>query len=364
MRRLGIFIILVLLLVWTLPATGEILPHYKPEQLVLYSDLVVLGKQTSPSEIQIEKVLVGNWNKTTLSVPSLANYPLTYLFLEKKVPGLTRQIVVFVARQFGRVNVVANGVFRVTKKGPILGYFQPMNPGFYQLQAKPAFRALPDLLEAIAKGKADLPRIQQDRMQAVAKATQIDDFALKLHELQGITHVGDARIFDLISKQMERDPERANACIYFLQNHPDPACFLLLKGLYEKSNNITLLYSIGRQGTPAARPYLERLVEKKGNEERSRFAFAGLSALYEALARNGQQKEAAKVRDSIFRLYDRDNSLADFQPRLLSVIPEQGAIDRLEKMLARVRGDQSNRGPEIEQVLDELRARVQNAQMP
>ena len=138
MRRLGIFIILVLLLVWTLPATGEILPHYKPEQLVLYSDLVVLGKQTSPSEIQIEKVLVGNWNKTTLSVPSLANYPLTYLFLEKKVPGLTRQIVVFVARQFGRVNVVANGVFRVTKKGPILGYFQPMNPGFYQLQAKPA----------------------------------------------------------------------------------------------------------------------------------------------------------------------------------------------------------------------------------
>jgi hypothetical protein len=129
--------------------------------------------------------------------------------------------------------------------------------------------------------------------------------------------------------------------------------------MFEKSGNLSLLRSIGRQGAPAAREYLAKLAMERGNDERRRFAFGGLSDLYKAQEAAGDEEEMAKVRETIYKVYDQDNKVAAFNPRLLAVIVHQGTIDRLEQMLDQVRGDARN---EVARVLDECYRKLAKGQ--
>src|SRR5262249_38404481 len=148
----------------------------------------------------------------------------------------------------------------------VLGYSQLMNPGGYELEANPSYQSVADLEKAIQAGIRTLPAFQAKAMDEVAKA-DLNHIRQKLDELMHITHVGDVKVFGFLGEQMRRGPDHANACLFFLQNHADPACHELLKKLFEKTKDLSLLHTVGRQGAPAARAYLEKLALKNADAE-------------------------------------------------------------------------------------------------
>src|SRR5262245_28233250 len=158
-------------------AWAENLPHYKPEELVRYSDLVVVGKQTGPDKIQVEKVLRGQWSKKEVKVAGMEEFHKGYRILRGGiVPNISDQVVVFLKGSRQRHGVVANGFFRIVEKSAgfpdatVLGYSQLMNPGGYELEASPSYQSVADLEKAIQAGIRTLPAFQAKAMDEVAKA--------------------------------------------------------------------------------------------------------------------------------------------------------------------------------------------------
>jgi hypothetical protein len=344
-------------------ARGECLPHYKPEQLVLYADAVVLATQVSPTELQIDKVLAGACKAKKLTVPALSEFRKEPPQPDPKGLVVTNKCVAFLHVRRGKGGIIANGLYRIELDRSVLGYAQNQNPGGYELQPQPLYPSLDPLLKAVDAGKALLPKEQQRLMRLAAAEERFDLRAQHLDELLRITHPGDKHVLDFIAREMARGEERAQSYLFFLQNGPDPdAAFPVLRTYFEKTDDLSLLYTIGRQGSPAALPYLEGLARKQGNNERQRFALAGLPELYQTLDRREDATAAAKVRDTIFALYDGMPLAANWaagHPRFLGVIPEQGAVKRLEQLLARVRGDGTNREHEIQRALAECRREIE-----
>jgi hypothetical protein len=316
----------------------------------------------------VDKVLKGAWKGKQIEVPDLHTFRKAYSrwSREKGTPILSKQCVVFVSVRHGRPRVVANGVYRVRSDGRVLGYAQEMNPGWYQLQAKPVYAALDELLKDIETAKVKASQKQEALMKTVAIAN-LDDFRQKLADLERYTCVGDTKVFQFMAEQMSRNKQREEICAYFLQNVPDPAIFPLLKAQYEKTGFGYMPHVMGRQGTPIAREHLAQLVSKKGDSYRREAAFSGLAHLYEALERAGNEVECDRVRGTIFVLFDTRPTAyehATINPQILAVIPHKGAVERLEKMLARVKGDQSNREYEIQRCLRECRAKIERTTRP
>jgi hypothetical protein len=343
-------------------AGAESLSHVKPEQLVLNADAVVLATQVSPTELQVDKVLAGACKAKKLTVPGLPDFRKEPRQPDPKGIVVTNKCVAFLRVRRDKGGIIANGLYRIELDKSILGYAQERNPGGYELQLEPVYPSLDALLQAVDVGKARLPKEQQRLMRLAAAEERFDLLAQHLNELRHITRPGDKHVLDFVAREMARGEERAQCYLFFIQNAPDPdAAFPVLRAHFEKTGDLSLLYSIGRQGSAAALPYLEALARKEGNNERRRFALAGLPQLYQALDQ-GADPAAARVRDTIFALYDRMSLATNYaagNPRFLGVIPEQGAVQRLEQILARVRGDGTNREYEVERVLAECRREME-----
>jgi hypothetical protein len=271
------------------------------------------------------------------------------------------KLVLCLAVRHGQGGVVANGAYRVARGGAVLGYRQDHNPGGYELQADPAYPSLDALLQAFDRGQAAAAKKRAVLLRAAEVADKADDFRSALHELQRATRVGDAQVLAFLRKQLAAGGDRAQAAIGFLQNLPDPAVFPILKAHFEKTDDSSLLYTIARHGNPDAGPYLEGLVRKGKGRERRTFALLALGELYGALEETGAGKALIQTRYAIFDMFDNLPFARDLiagHPRVLGVIHHPEAVKRLEQILARVRGDGTNREFEVERVLRECRAKM------
>jgi hypothetical protein len=362
---MGRFLLLSLWLVLTATRlSAEILPHYTAEEVVLYSNLIVVGTQVSAKELRVEKVVHGEWKYKNIAVTNLPEFGEKFSWIRQirqkdKDPQLSGEVVAFLVARPGGGRIVANGLFRLTKDGRVFGYAQDINPGGYYLQPKPAYQSRKALLRAIGAGLEEAPKVRTRLMRDLALIVNPELFSERLDELAPVTR-GDQRVIAFVEEQMKRGPDFAQTGIYFLQNRRGPESFAALKARFQKTKDVGLLYNIGHQGTPAAADFLAELVKKKGEHEPRQVALHSLQFLYQEVEEDGDTDGAAKVRDTIFALYDKEpfaRATAPGYPRLF-LIPHAGAVQRLEEMLGRVRGDRSNREFEIERVLGEVREKM------
>jgi hypothetical protein len=343
------------------PLRAETLPHYKPDQLVLYSDVVLLATEVSATELRVERVLAGKWQAKQIRVPHLAEF--------RKQPGprggderpvnVTPKCVVFLKVRGVQGEVVANGVYRVRQEGGVLGYRQDRNPGGYELRPDPLYPSLPALLKVVEAAEAEAPRKKEALMRRIATEPRFDLLAAGLGELLRITRPGDTEVLQFVARGLARGGEHAQLYRKFLQNLHVPETYLLLKEHFERTGDLDVLGSIGQQETPAACDFLAELVRREGQAERRQIALDALSRLYGAAEQAGDTRARVKVREAIITMYDAipfvANYVAGYNPRILGVIPHPEAIQRLEQILARVRGDGTNREYEVERVLRECR---------
>jgi hypothetical protein len=183
-----------------------------------------------------------------------------------------------------------------------------------------------------------------------------------LRSLQEITRRGDVHILNFVGCELARGGERADPCLFFLVESQDPAALPHLIRHYEKTKDATILSYIGRQGSPAACGFLEGVVRNETNRERREFAFVALGNLYAALDRVGNADGCARVRDTIFQLYDEvpvATARAQFEPRVLGVIPHPGAVARLEQTLAEVKKNAPGIQGGVEEALERCRRQVE-----
>ncbi len=368
MSRLNLLALSVLALALAAPAgRAEILPTWKPDRLALYADLVVLATQESVTELRIEKVLAGTWKGKRITVPGLAEF--------RKAPGplgggdrpvdVTARCVVFLKGRPGK-GVVFNGVYRVQRDGSVLGYAQDHNPGGYELQREPVYPSLDALLRSVAAAEADVSRKKRALLRQLAAEPRHDLVNAHLDELLRMVRPGDQEVLAFIGRQLARGGENAQAYLGFLQNLHEPGAYRLLKQYFERTGDLSLLYTIGRQGTPEACDFLVGLAHDKGKgQERRRFALEGLASLYEAVERAEDARARVKIRQAIITLYDTDpfvSAYVAFRPRILGVIPHPEAVQRLQQILDRVRG--TNHAYLVEQALRECRQKIMRHAKP
>ena len=342
---------------------AEDLPNFEPKQLVLYSDVVLLGSEVSATDLRVEKVLAGKWQGKQIRVPGLAAFrkqPGPFSSSERPVK-LTKRCVVFLKIRHGQAGITANGVFRIQQNGSVLGYAQDRNPGGYELQAKPDYPSLAALLKAIAAAEARVPRTKEALLRKIAAETQFDDLNSDLHELLLITRPGDKTVVQFVTSQLARGGKNAQLFVRFLQNLHDPAAYPPLRDYFQRTGDLSVLYNIASQGSPQAIAFLAGLAGKEGKAERRRFALDALSRLYAAVESAHDTRAKIKAREAIITLFDKDPFVVNYtasHPRFLGVIAHPEAIQRLERVLARVRGDGTNREYQVARVLAECRRKL------
>jgi hypothetical protein len=342
---------------------GEDLPHYQPDRLVLYSDVVLLATEVSAIELRVEQVLAGKWQGKQIRVPGLVAF--------RKQPGplgggerpvkVTPKCVVFLKVRGGQGGIVFNGIYRVEQNGSVLGYRQDHNPGGYELQADPFYPSLPALLKVVAAAEAEVPRKKEALMRKLATEPQFDLLDAGLDELLRITRPGDTEVLQFVARGLARADKHSGLYCKFLQNLHVPEAYPLLKEHFERTGDLSVLYSIGYQGTPAACDFLAGLARREGKAERRWIALDALSRLYGVVEQAGDTRARVKVREAIITMYDTVPFLANYvagHPRILGVIAHPEAIQRLEQILARVRGDGTNREYQVELVLRECRQKL------
>lgn len=353
-----------LVLVASASAHGALRSHYDPDRLVPRSDLVLLGIQTSRTTLRIQRVLKGTWTGETINIPSLSTFHYENPPSpegKETLPFVGNRCVIFVTLRDGPTSILANGIYREREDGRYVGYRQRNNPGPYVLHAEPKYENLDALLREIAKAFAQVSVQQRQLMEDIDRGEGA--FHQKLHDLEQITCVGDRNVFEFAVQRLRQGGERRQFFAYFFQRVRDPEVFSILKGEFERSGDVQLLEIIGRQGTPAAREFLENLIRTPGKQDLRERAFWAISTLYETLEEAGNEMESARVRATIFKLVDEEPIIANHaasNPQLLARISHQGAVDRLEKLLARVTGDKSNREGHVRSCLEECRRKVES----
>lgn len=341
---------------------AELRPVWKPDDLVPRSSLVVLATQKDAHTLSIQMVFKGAWPEREIAVIDLPGFRQAFgRFAGLPDPELKDELVAFISWRRGKPGVVANGVFRVTSDGKVLGYAQDINPGPYELQPTPVYPSLDELIDKVEAAKSILPKRQDELMKELSNAETDRDFRWKLYELEQLTCVGDTKVFEFVAERLGKGAP-GRRCLYFLQNIPDPAIFPLLKAHYQKTRDVNVLTVIGRQGSPDALSFLKSIIVKNGNNERGRFASYAIMSLYVSLEEHGMTEECEKVREVVFGLFDKEESFREYaagSPQVLGVIPHSGSISRLEEALKRVKGDQSNREYEVESVLKNCRQKIE-----
>lgn len=343
-------------------AHAESLVDWGPKDLVPRSDFILIGKETSPNELQIERVLKGQFSEKRVKIAPLETFPKQFSRFSRASapPSLDGRCVVFLSNRDGPVRIVANGVYRIRKDGKLLKYRQEMNPGWYQLQQEPAFESLAETISAIETIKKTIPSLQSAKMNAIKRAG-VNELSQHLSDLREITSVGDQNVLDFIESQMASDKTRDRWFWYFLQSLPDPRVFPILKLQFDRTKSPELLSIIGRQGSPEAREFLEKVILLDSDEERKSFACYALSLLYETLEKRANRKECEKVQVTVFRLFD-ENPFATAEvtshPRILGTIPHTGSIQRLEKVLSETKADQLSRIHETEKAIRDSREKI------
>ncbi len=342
-------------------ASAESLPQWTPADLVPRSDLVLLASQTAPNKLTVAMAIKGACPERELTIPALGEFREEFSrFGEKAKPDLSGQVVVFLSLRDGN-SIVANGTYRITTAGQVLGYAQEMNPGPYELQPAAAYPSLDSLIDKIEIAKTASRKRQASLMEQVADAKDDAAFREALHALDEVTRLGDTNVFDFIASEMSRGGRRGRYCLNFLQNIPDPTIFPLLKAQYERTKKVTVLTVMGQQGSPAALPFLEQAVLSREGDEASSFASFAIMTLYQSLKVRGNKADCEKVENTIFRLFDERPFFQEYamsNPHVLGVIPNTGAISRLEEIHKRVKGDRSNREYQVEHALRECRRRI------
>lgn len=146
-----------------------ILPDWRPKELLPSSCLVVLAKQTDAKHLTIQKVFKGSWPKQEIEVSDLHDFRRGFDHFRALSPyiklpklDLTDEVVVFVSLKYDKPKICANGVFRLTGDGTVLGYAQEMNPGPYELQPEPVYQSLGALVGEIEAAKISGSKRQAD----------------------------------------------------------------------------------------------------------------------------------------------------------------------------------------------------------
>ncbi len=290
-------------------ASAECLPVYKPGDMVISTDLVLIGQEVAPSILRVEKVLKGVWEPDLIEVRDLADFGKRSSWEKAEAPVLTGRCVVFIGLRRGEPRVVANGVYRVRADGRLLGYYQHENPGGYELELKPEFPSMAALKEVILAAKAKVPALQADLMKQIAEGGS--DLERQLHALEGGTCVGDAAVVDFVARRLSPDQVPNDPYMNFLAQLPDPYAFRALKDHYLRTKNVLVLDANGRQGVPAAREFLEEIARKGPNRDDRCAAFRALFDLHESLKIRGRTREALQVAETMFALYDEDQHVTD-----------------------------------------------------
>jgi hypothetical protein len=216
-------------------------------------------------------------------------------------------------------------------------------------------------LKVVAAAEAEVPRKKEALMRKLATEPRFDVLNAGLDELLRITRPGDKEVLQFVARGLARGGEHAHLYRAFLQNLHVPEAYPLLKEHFERTGDLSVLYSIGYQGTPAACDFLAGLARREGKAERRWIALDALSRLYGVVEQAGDTRTRVKVREAIITMYDTVPFLANYvagHPRILGVIAHPEAIQRLEQILARVRGDGTNREYEVELVLRECRQKL------
>lgn len=315
---------------------AEDLPVWDPPRLTRLSDLVVVGRLTKDNQVHVQQVLKGKCSEKRLSVPSLGEFAEQGHFVPSSSNvKLSNEIVVFLSQRTHPPRIVANGVYRrgeAKAKGGVLGYWQPMNPGGYVLKPKIQFKSIASVKALIQEELKAIPDRQKAALDKVKAATRSDAFRQALHELERITRIGDMDILKQVAAlEPNNTTRRVGNIVSFIRNVKDPRAAALLEGLYNKNHDVSILYALGRLGNPDSLEYFESLIDKKLVPEPI-FALYGIKELYLALEARGDQKTCDAIRDSMYRRVDKDLvDLIGSAPQLISVIPHQGSIDRLQR---------------------------------
>jgi|GEM_PF-1817247 len=307
-----------------------------PAELTRLSDLVVVGRLGTNGVFRVEEILKGETKERDLSVPGVVRFSNEgfYFPLGLKIE-LSDEAILFLSQRTCSPSVVANGVYRMAKvdsKPGVVGYSQQINPGGYVLERHIQFK---DLLavKALVKKEIDaIPAQQQAAIEKVKTAETSADVGQALHELQGITRFGDLDVLKQIATlDVDGTTRLLRHIVYFIENVKGPRGASLLQGLFDKYHDVSILEPLGRLGNPESVAYFEAVIEKKQVAEPVA-ALRGLQQLYLALEARGDAKSCAIVRDCMYHYVDKDLMvLMEYNPWLISVIPEQSALDRLNR---------------------------------
>jgi hypothetical protein len=234
-----------------------------------------------------------------------------------------------------------------------------MNPGGYALKPEVQYRDLAEVKALVLAEVAAIPARQQAALAKAKSARTNDEFRQALHDLEGITRIGDAQVLSRVAAlDVDGTTRRLHNIVAFIRNVSDPRGAPLLQALYEKHRDVTILEALGSLGNPESIQCFELLIDGQRVPEPV-FALYGMKQLYLALEASGDAASCGKVRDSMYRYVDADlMNLMMSAPRLISVIPGQGSLDRLQRARDYHARRKSNAEYEIEACIKECRAKT------
>lgn len=344
-------------------ARAECLPTWDPPELTRFSDLVVVGRLGANSSVHITEVIKGETKERVISIPSLDDFSNADHFLpaSQKI-RLGHDAILFLSQRTHPPRVVANGVYRtgeVNAKPGVLGYWQPINPGGYVLKSEIQFKNLSAIKTLVQAELKSLPFRQEAAIDKVKAAKSNDQFRQALHDLERITRIGDEGVLkNIAALKLDGTTRRVHNIFYFIQNVKDPTGATLLETLYDKHRDVTILYALGRLGNPESLKYFKSLIEKK-QVPKPIFALYGMQELYLSLEASGDQRTCKMIRDSMYHYVDKDlMNLMMSAPQLISVIPDQGSLDRLQRAYEHHAKRRSNAEYEIEMHLKRCKEKI------
>ena len=318
---------------------GGLLLVLPPSELTRRSDLVVVGRLGTNSVFTVGEVLKGEIKERDLSIPSVANFSNEGFFFPPTLKiELSDEVILFLSQRTCSPSVVANGVYRMAKvdsKPGVVGYSQQINPGGYVLERHIQFKDLLAVKALVKSARDSIPAQQEAAIEKVKAARTSADFGQALHELIDITRFGDLDVLKQIAAlDVDGTTRLLRQIVYFIENVKDPRAASLLQALYDKHHDVSILEPLGRLGNPESVAYFEAVIENKQVAEPVS-ALRGLKQLYLVLEARRDTQSCAIARDCMYRHVDKDlMNIMEYDSWLISVIPEQSALDRLNRAYA------------------------------
>ena len=344
---------------------AEMLPDYDPATLTRYSDLVVMGELGEQSRVTVREVLKGATDAKELVIPSLGEFVEEggLWDLGKRVEvTLGREVLLFLDQRVSPPRVVGNGYFRAGKsegRAGVFGYRQFMNPGPYGIDARPMWDSFATVTGQVKEECGKIPARQRALLEKVKAGIATKSFHSDLYELCSITRRGDMEMLKQVAELEVSYPEIDEGFLAnFIREVMDPAALDLLIALDRRDGRYSMLQHAGGLGNARALEFFKSLLAEEKDVEAYQVLW-GMRALYLACEERGDAKACERVREAIYAEMDKDlPNLLMMSPQLISVIPHEGSIERLERGYAHHEKLENNAAYEINLRLIECRKKM------